>query len=740
LELNAEQELTQRMDAIVKRLDALSMERPVKAVNTFPVESCSVCASPLHHAQNCPSMAVFSEMEQVNAFNNFQKHSTGPYSETYNPGWRNHPNFSWKQNQPTNQGGFPPTYQNPGRMAQPVSSSYQAPTQPPVSSTQSLDESMKEFMKMTGQSISDIRHSTMLNTQAISKSETQVGQLANHIGERDKGKLPSQLVNNPRACTIGSAPDQEHAHAIVTLRLGRQVDNRVDEPEAVPAADLAEQEETKSDDKEKKDAEPSIVTPPKKDLTRSFVPKAPYPKRLRAPKKNAQFAEILEVFKQVQINIPFLEAIQQVPAYAKFLKDLVTIKRKTNVPKKAFLTEQVSSILQSKLPIKYKDPGCPTIACMIGESQINRALLDLGASVNLLPYSVYLKLGLGELKPTTVTLQLENRSLKRPRGILEDVLIKVEKFYFPVDFIVIDTEPVHDVANQIPVILGRPFLATANALINCRTGVMKISFGNMTVEINIFNINSQPLEYDETHPMYFIEEITDDFGLKDLEIECFTQDFDDLDLDRLIRPTLHEPSLEDPDMECFAPSGGHYDLSEPLQLDELRYELSLEDPELECFAQVGGNIDFGRILEPTREVVEPSLEDIELELFAQLGDDQYFDEVVELLPFIIDPISELQPECGKTMDLFFPTAYSSTFESPDFTVESKHFAPIHMRPRRPRLTLGRNDYFPPPFYDHLRSVVAGYPPLHIDYPSYNHHPFDPGKIVPTIPGTVVVST
>jgi hypothetical protein len=453
------------------------------------------------------------------------------------------------------------------------------------------------------------------------------------------------------------------------------------------------------------------------------------------------FAEILEVFKQVQINIPFLEAIQQVPVYAKFLKDLVTIKRKTNVPKKAFLTEQVSFILQCKLPIKYKDPGCPTIACMIGESWINRALLDLGASVNLLPYSVYLKLGLGELKPTTVTLQLADRSLKRPRGILEDVLIKVDKFYFPVDFIVIDTEPVHDVVSQIPVILGRPFLATANALINCRTRVMKISFGNMTVELNIFNINSQPLEYDETHPMCFIEEITDDLDLKEPEIKCFTQDSDDLDLDRLIRPDLHEPILEDPDMECFALSGGHYDLSEPLQLNEPRCELSIEDPELECFAQVGGNIDFGKTLEPTREVVEPSLEDIELEIFAQLGDDQYFDEVVELLPFIIDPMSELQSECGETMDLVFPTTYSSTFKSSDFIAESKRFAPIHMWPRKPRLTLGRNDYFPPPFYDHLRSVLAGYLFLHIDYSSCDHHPFDSGKIVPTILGTaVVVST
>jgi hypothetical protein len=287
---------------------------------------------------------------------------------------------------------------------------------------------------------------------------------------------------------------------------------------------------------------------------------------------------------------------------------------------------------------------------------------------------------------------------------------------------------------------GRPFLATANALINCRTGVMKISFGNMTVELNIFNINSQPLEYDETHPMCFIEEITDDFDFEDLEIECFTQDSDDLDLDRLIRPDLHEPSLEDPDMECFAPFGGHLDLSKPLQHDEPMYELSLEDPVFECFAQVGGNIDCGKILEPTREVVEPSLEDIELESFAQLGDDQYFDEVVELLTSSIDPIFELQLECGETMDLVFPIAYSSTFESSDFIAESKQFAPIHMRPRWPRLTLGRNDYFPPPFCDHLMMVSAGYL-LHIDYPSYDHHPFDPGKLVYTIFGTAVdVST
>jgi hypothetical protein len=166
---------------------------------------------------------------------------------------------------------------------------------------------------------------------------------------------------------------------------------------------------------------------------------------LLAPKNGGKFEDIMEVFKHVQINISLLDAIQQVPPYAKLLKDLITVKRKTNVPKKVCLTEQVSSILQCKLPIKYKDPGCPTISCTIEVSHIKKALLDLGASVNLLPYYVYLQLGLGELKPTSMTLQLADQLVKIPWGIVEDVLIKVDKFYFPVDFIVLDIEPVQNV-------------------------------------------------------------------------------------------------------------------------------------------------------------------------------------------------------------------------------------------------------------------------------------------------------
>jgi len=118
---------------------------------------------------------------------------------------------------------------------------------------------------------------------------------------------------------------------------------------------------------------------------------------------------------------------------------LCTTKRTTNVPKKAFLASNVSSII-SHIPAKYKDPGCPTIFIVIGDQTIHKALLDLGASVNLLPYSAYEKLGLGELKPTKTILQLADRSSRAPKGLVEDVLIKAGEFINLVDFVVLKTE------------------------------------------------------------------------------------------------------------------------------------------------------------------------------------------------------------------------------------------------------------------------------------------------------------
>ena len=126
----------------------------------------------------------------------------------------------------------------------------------------------------------------------------------------------------------------------------------------------------------------------------------------------------------------------------------------------------------------------------IGGTCVEKALLDLVAN-HLLPYSVYKQLGLGELKPTSITLSLANKSIKILKGIVEDVLIQVDKFYYPIDFVVLDTVPVALGANYVPIILGRPFLATSNAIINCQNGVMQLTFGNMTLELNIFHLSKK---------------------------------------------------------------------------------------------------------------------------------------------------------------------------------------------------------------------------------------------------------
>jgi len=204
-----------------------------------------------------------------------------------------------------------------------------------------------------------------------------------------------------------------------------------------------------------------------------------------------------------------LDAIRQIPSYAKFLKDLCIVKRKLNVKKKVFLAEQV--ILRNNNALKYKDPSCPTISCFIGEYKIERVLLNLGASVNLLPYSVFQSLNLGELKPTSVTLLFADRSLNVPSGIVEDVLVQVDKFIYLVDFIVLDTQPL-EACNSFSVILERPFLATSNALINCRNRLMKVSFGNMTLEMNIFNIYKQPDDDNDLQEVDLVEELDHCFG------------------------------------------------------------------------------------------------------------------------------------------------------------------------------------------------------------------------------------
>ena len=178
----------------------------------------------------------------------------------------------------------------------------------------------------------------------------------------------------------------------------------------------------------------------------------------------------MDVFKKLHINISFADALEQMPSYVKYMKDILSQKRRLAYFESVNLTEKCSAILQRKLPQKLKDLGSFTIPCTIGNSIFERALCDLGASINLMPLSIFKRLGLGEARLTTVTFHLADRSLKHLRGVIEDVLVKVDKFIFPVHFIVLDMKE----DKEITIILGRPFLATDRGMIDVQRGELKL--------------------------------------------------------------------------------------------------------------------------------------------------------------------------------------------------------------------------------------------------------------------------
>ena len=225
---------------------------------------------------------------------------------------------------------------------------------------------------------------------------------------------------------------------------------------------------------------PPIVVPPIQ---------LPFPARVAKKKQDQQFSKFLDVVRNLQVTVPFTELVTQVPSYAKFLKDMLTKKREFNAVETVAFTEQCSAIIQNKSPPKLKDPGSFSIQCDIGSLHIDKALCDLGASVSVMPLSICNKLNMGDLKCTSITLQMADRSVKYPMGILEDVHVRVGKFYIPVDFVVLDM----DEDAHIPIILGRPFLHTAGAIIDVKNGRLTLTVGDDKVVFNLSSALKSPM-------------------------------------------------------------------------------------------------------------------------------------------------------------------------------------------------------------------------------------------------------
>ncbi|RVW83967.1 hypothetical protein CK203_047327 [Vitis vinifera] len=397
----------------------------VQAVVETPVQGqpCPICHSYEHLMEECPTIPAVREMfgDQANVIGQFRPNNDAPYGNTYNSSWRNHPNFSWK----------------------PRASQYQQPAQSsqPSQQSSSLEQAIVNLSKVVGDFVGDQkainaqlsqridsvestlnkRMDGMQNglSQKIDNLQYSISRLTNMNTVQEKGRFPSQPHQNPKGI------HEVETHEGESLQKDEEIKKR--EEMKGKKKDISEGEE---------DHGSTVNANPEKELLTEEMLKKP-------------------------TSPPFLQALHGKKG----------IKNASEILEKAFLTEQVRAIIQCKSPLKYKDPGCPTISVMIGGKVVEKALLDLRASVNLLPYSVYKQLGLGELKPTSITLSLADRSVKIPREVTEDVLVQVDNFYYPIDL-----------------------LFLIRILLN---GLMQLTFGNMTLELNIFHISKKQITPEE---------------------------------------------------------------------------------------------------------------------------------------------------------------------------------------------------------------------------------------------------
>ncbi|KAL5571230.1 hypothetical protein UlMin_020827 [Ulmus minor] len=312
--------------------------------------------------------------------------------------------------------------------------------------------------------------------------ENQFSQLETTVGRLEaqrSGKLPSKTLINPK----------ENVSAI-SLRSGKQLDEAHKKP--IKASDEKELSFEKDDA-----STPKEDNPPRKVSPYSSIPinvsNLPFPSRFSTMKKEHE-KKFFETFRKVQVNIPLLDAIKQVPRYAKFLKELFTNKRKLKWNEIVNFGKNVSLVLQRNIPPKCKDPASFTIPCTIGKVRFERAMLDLGASINFMPSFIFASLNLGPLKETGMIIQLADRSNTYPKGILEDVLVQVNEMVFPIDFYVMDTcEDSNSKVAQL--LLGRPFIKIVWTKIDVHNRTLTMEFDEESISFNIFEAMRYPSDF-----------------------------------------------------------------------------------------------------------------------------------------------------------------------------------------------------------------------------------------------------
>ncbi|CAJ2668596.1 unnamed protein product [Trifolium pratense] len=481
--------------ALETRLDDLTtLVKQLALVKPQTTTLCGICTSLEHPTDTCPILRdeSITELPQAYAANlyNQNRYNNTPDLSTnkYHPSWRNHPNL---------------------RYGNPQTSQQQNPPQA-VASTPS-GPSLEDLVKQMSVNNLQFQQRTDASIQTLT---TQMGQMANAIGQlqaQGSGNLPAQSVPNPNGNV-----------SAITLRSGR-----VTEPAPAPAPE--KRKKTIATSSVPEPAEPS-ATAETAETEKAYVPPIPFPQRVQKNKKNKaeEDKEILDVFSKVAVNIPLLDVIKQIPKYAKFLKDLCTNKRKVKGNERVNLGRNVSALIESNaalepepekanvsalnqaMPQKCKDPGTFSIPCTIGDRKFENCMLDLGASINVMPTSIFNNLDLGPLQHTGLTIQLANRSNARPVGVVEDVLVQVNDLIFPADFYILDMAGETE-SSRSSIILGRPFMKTAKTKIDVDDGTMSMEFGDIVAKFNIFDAMKYPLEEHSVFQLELLSEIVDEF-------------------------------------------------------------------------------------------------------------------------------------------------------------------------------------------------------------------------------------
>ncbi|GAU34018.1 hypothetical protein TSUD_393640 [Trifolium subterraneum] len=397
--------------------------------------------------------------EEAMYLSNFKKsnRNNNPYLNTYNPDWRDHPNFGWGGNQ--NQSQQQPSSQNSQQRQQ-----------------SQLEDALAQFIKVTQGNFEEVK---------ISQNQLKVNQ--------EQMKANQDMANKNHEASIKSLETQ-------ISQLSRQFST-------TQSKGVEENEDQKEKDN-------------------SVHAKLPYPRKKKVNEEDPQqFKKFMKMLHNLQMNIPFVETLEQMPVYAKFMKELLTKKQKPLDDDTVNMTEECSAIIQKKLPQKKKDLGSFTIPCSIGNLHVRGALCDLGACINLMPLSMMKRIPGAVAKPTKMQLYLADRSITYPYGILQNVLVRCAEFVFPTDFVILDMEE----DSEVSLLLGRPFLATGRTLIYVEKGELMIQLDDEQVCFQLFEATKFGGQIPECFKVDALEELVNDMQEEewDHEIELFLQHLGD---------------------------------------------------------------------------------------------------------------------------------------------------------------------------------------------------------------------